>query len=95
MADRTSRFWVAILITVMDITVFERSFTITWLALSPVLWTRVALSLTLAAWTGSAAMIWLNVYYDFRHLLYERRPAAALGHGNSKVPSDQGGAINV
>ncbi|MHB1698531.1 MAG: hypothetical protein ACYCSN_00105 [Acidobacteriaceae bacterium] len=95
MADRTSRLWVAILITVMDVTVFERFFTITWLALSSVLWTRVVLSLMLTAWTGSAAVIWLHVYYDVRHLLYERRPAAALGHANSKVPSDQGGPINV
>lgn len=94
MADRTSRLWVAILITVMDVTVFERFFTNTWLALSSVAWIRVGLGLTVTVWTGSAAIVWLHVYYDLRQLLHERR-AAAFVRTNSDVPSAKGGPSSV
>ena len=94
MGDRTSRLWVAILITVMDVTA-HRFFSHPWLALSPVFWLRVALSLTLIVWTGSAAVIWLHVCYDSRQFFYERRVSAAFAHANSKVPSDLGGPVNV
>lgn len=94
MADRTSRHWVAILITVMNVTVFERFSTNPWLALSSVDWIRVGLGLTVILWTGSAAIIWLHVFYDLRQFLHERR-AAAFVRAKSDVPSEQGGPFNV
>lgn len=95
MASRTSRLWVAILITVMDGTVFGRFFGIAWFAWPSISGIRCALSPMLTVWTGSATVIWLHGYYDSRYFLYERRAAAALVHANSKVSSDQGGPTNV
>lgn len=69
MADRTSRLWVAVLLTVMDIAVFKRFADVIWLASARLRWIQWTLFLTLAVWIGSAAVLWLRVYYDFRHLL--------------------------
>jgi hypothetical protein len=78
MGDRTTRFWVAVLLTCMDIAVFQHFFGVIWLAWPGVEWIRVVLLFTLALWMGSAAVLWLHVYYDLRRLLYERRSARTL-----------------
>ena len=78
MGDRTTRFWVAVLLTGMDVAVLQHFFGVIWLAWSGVEWIRVVLLLTLALWTGSAAVLWLHVYYDLRQLLYEKRSARTL-----------------
>jgi hypothetical protein len=78
MGDRTTRFWVAVLLTGMDIAIFQLFFGVIWLAWSGVEWIRVVLLFTLALWTGSAAVLWLHVYYDLRQLIYERRSAQTL-----------------
>jgi len=86
MGDRTTRFWVAVLLTCMDIAVYVHFFGAIWQAFSGVRPIRVALLLTLAVWTGSAAVLWLHVYYDLRLWLYGRRNAFALDP--SPLPSD-------
>jgi len=78
MGDRTMRFWVAVLLTGMDIAVFEHFFGVIWLAWPGVEWIRVVLLSTLALWAGSAAVLWLHVYYDLRQLLCERRSARTM-----------------
>jgi hypothetical protein len=78
MGDRTTRLWVAVLLTGMDIAVFKHFFVVIWLVWSGVAWIRAALLLLLAVWTASAAVLWLHVSYDLRGLLYERRCALAL-----------------
>jgi hypothetical protein len=83
MGDRTTRFWVAVLLTGMDIAVFEHFFGVIWLVWSGIAWIRVALFLLLAVWTASAAVLWLHVSYDLRRLLYERRRALALNRSPS------------
>jgi hypothetical protein len=77
MGDRTTRFWVAVLLTGMDIAVYAHFFGVIWQAFSGVGPIRVALLLTLVLWTGSAAVLWLHVYYDLRLWLHERRNAFA------------------
>jgi len=78
MGDRTTRFWVAVLLIGMDIAVYRHFFGVIWLAWPGVEWIRIALLFTLALWAGSAAVLWLHVYYDLRQLLYERRCARSL-----------------
>jgi len=78
MGDRTTRFWVAFLLTGMDIAVFQHFFVVIWLAWLGVEWIRVVVLFTLALWPGSAAVLWLHVYYDLRQLLYERRSPRTL-----------------
>ena len=82
MGDRTTRFSVAVLLTIMDIAVFEHFFGVIWEAWSAIAWVRVVLIPTLALWTCSAAVLWLHVYYDLRQLLHERR----CPHTLSPVP---------
>ena len=78
MGDRTTRFWVAVLLTGMDIAVYRHFFGVIWLAWPGVEWIRIALLFTLALWAGSAAVLWLHVYYDLRQLLDEKRSARTL-----------------
>ena len=78
MGDRTSRFWVAVLLTGMDIAVFHHFFGVIWQAWPGVQWIRMVLLSTFALWAGSAGVLWLHVYYDVRLLLYERRCARSL-----------------
>ena len=78
MGDRRMRFSIALLLTGMDIAVYEHFFGVIWQVWSGVAWIRVVLWLLLAVWMGSAAVLWLHVYYDLRHFLYERRGALAL-----------------
>ena len=78
MGDRTTRFWVAVLLTGMDIAVFQHFLGVIWQAWPGVEWIRMVLLSTLALWAGSAAVLWLHVYYDLRQLLYERRIARTL-----------------
>lgn len=78
MGDRTTRFWVAVLLTGMDIAVFQHFLRVIWQAWPGVEWIRMVLLSTLALWAGSAAVLWLHVYYDLRQLLYERRIARTL-----------------
>jgi hypothetical protein len=86
MGDRTTRFWVAVLLTGMDIAVFQHFFGVIWLTWSGVEWIRMVLLSTLALWAGSAAVLWLHIYYDLRHLLYERRSARTLNVAS--IPAD-------
>jgi hypothetical protein len=78
MGDRTTRFGVAVLLTGMDVAVFQHFFGVIWQAWPGVEWIRLVLLFTLALWAGSAAVLWLHVYYDLRQLLYERRSARTL-----------------
>jgi hypothetical protein len=93
MGDRTKRFSVAVLMTVMDVGVFEHFFGVIWEAWSGIAWFRVVLFLTLAIWTGSAAVLWLHVYYDLRQLLYERRCSQTVNP--PAVPAELGEDTNV
>ena len=86
MGNRTTRFWVAVLLTGMDIAVYVDFFGAIWQAFSGVGPIRVALLSTLVVWTGSAAVLWLHVYYDLRLLLYERRNAFAPDRPS--IPND-------
>jgi hypothetical protein len=70
----------------MDIAVYVHFFGAIWQVFSDVVPIRVALVVTLVVWTGSAAVLWLHVYYDLRRWLYERRSAFALDP--SSIPSD-------
>ena len=72
MGTRTTRSWIAILLTGMDIAIFEHSFTAIWLVWSGLAWIRVVSILVLAVWAGSAAVLWLHVYYDLRQVLRGR-----------------------
>ena len=74
----TTRFWIAGLVTGMDIAVFEHFFDVIWLAWSGVEWIRVVLFLTLVSWTSAAAVLCLLVYYGLRWLLYEPTLARTL-----------------
>jgi hypothetical protein len=78
MGEQTTRLWVAVLLTGMDIAVFKHFFVVIWLVSSGIAWIRTAFFLLLAVWTASAAVLWLHVSYDLRGLLYERRRALAL-----------------
>ncbi len=78
MADRTVRVWITILLTLMDIVIFNRFFGVVWQAWSGVTWVRVALSLLLTVWTGSAAILWLHVFFDIREFLHRHRSGMAL-----------------
>jgi hypothetical protein len=86
MGDRTTRFWVAVLLTGMDIAVYVHFFGAIWQVFSGVGPIRVALLLTHVVWTGSAAVLWLHVYYDLRLWLHERRNAFAFDPPS--IPSD-------
>jgi hypothetical protein len=48
----TTRFWIAGLLTGIDIAVFEHFFDVTWLAWSGVEWIRVVLFQTHVSWTS-------------------------------------------
>jgi hypothetical protein len=74
------RLWVAILLTGLDIAVFEHFWGAIWLALAAIAWIRVVLVLLLVVWTGSAAVLWLHVFYDIRQILHQRRCTLALHH---------------
>jgi hypothetical protein len=74
----TTRFWIAGLVTGMDIAVFEHFFDVIWLAWSGVEWIRVVLFLTLVSWTSAAPVLCLHVYYGLRWLLYEPTLARTL-----------------
>jgi hypothetical protein len=78
MGDRKTRFWVAALLTCMDIAVFQRLFGVIRLAWPEVEWIRVVPLFTLALWTGSAAFLWLHFYCKLRQFLSERRSARML-----------------
>ena len=78
MGDRTTRLWIAVLLTGMDIAAFQHSFGMNWLAWLDGEWIRIVLLFTLALWTGSATVLWLHHYYDLRQLLYERLSARIL-----------------
>ena len=78
MGDRTTRFWVAALLTCTDIAVFQRFFGVIQLAWPGVEWIRAVLLFTLALWTGSAAFLWRRFYCKLRQLLSERRSARML-----------------
>jgi len=86
MGDRTTRFWIAVLLTGIDIAVFEHFFGLIWLAWSEMEWIRVVLFFTRALWKGSAAVLVLHVYYDLCQFLNERRRAQALSA--SPIPAD-------
>lgn len=73
MANRTSRLWIAVLLTVTDLMVFRHFAIIIWLAWAGIAWVKWTLILLLAVWTGSAAFIWLQVFYDFRSFMSESR----------------------
>lgn len=74
----TTRFWIAGLLTGIDIAVFEHFFDVTWLAWSGVEWIRVVLFLALVSWTSSAAVPSVHVYYGLRWLHYEPTLAHTL-----------------
>jgi hypothetical protein len=78
MGDRKTRFWVAALLTCMDIAVFQRLFGVIRLAWPEVEWIRVVPLFTLALWMGSAAFLWLHFYCKLRQFLSERRSARML-----------------
>jgi len=78
MNDRSTRFSIAILLTAMDLAVFDHFFGVIWAASSGVAWFRLTLMLMLVVWTASAAVLWLHVAYDVRLFLYERRVGAAV-----------------
>ena len=78
MGDRKTRFWVAVLLTGMDIAVYRHFFGVIWLAWPGVEWIRIALLFTLALWMGSAAFLWLHFYCKLRQFLSERRSARML-----------------
>ncbi len=88
MGDLTTRFSVAVLLTIMDIAVFEHFFCVIWEAWSRIAWIRVVLIPTLAIWTVSAAVLWLHLYYDLRQFLYERRCSQSLNPAT--VPTELG-----
>lgn len=78
MVDRTVRVWITILLTVMDIVIFGRFFGVVWQAWSGVTRVRAALSLLLTVWTGSAAILWLHVFFDIREFLHRHRSGMTL-----------------
>ena len=82
MGNRTTRLWIAILLAGMDIAIFEHSFTAIWLVWSGIGWIRVASVLVLAVWAGSAAVLWLHVYYDLRQVLCDRHGSFKLNPPN-------------
>jgi hypothetical protein len=57
MGNRTTRFWVAVLLTGMDIAVFQHFFGVIWQAWPGVEWIRMVLLFTLALWAGSLRSI--------------------------------------
>lgn len=78
MADRALRVWITILLTVMDIVIFECFCGLVWQAWSSVTCDLVALSLLITVWTGSAAILWLHVFFDIREFLHRHRSGMAL-----------------
>jgi hypothetical protein len=93
MGDRTTRFSVAVLLTIMDVVVFEHFFGVICEAWAGLAWMRVVLIPTLALWTGSAAVLWLHVYYDLRQILYERRFAQTLNPAAVPTEPREGGDV--
>jgi hypothetical protein len=82
MNDRSTRVSVAVLLTSIDIAVFNHFSGTIWMAFSDVSWIRITITLTILVWTASAAVLWLHIAYDARQLLYECRVDAALRSSN-------------